>query len=62
MRTSLHWTRTDFPKIMWKSFTLVDLKHRLPENMSDQALAARKTFESPGGWAGLLAAYATKAV
>jgi len=40
--------------------TRVDLEHRLLENMGDKADAARETFDSPGGWPGLLAGYAAK--
>ena len=41
--------------------TRVELEHRLLENMRDQAEAARETFDSPGGWSGLLEAYSAKA-
>ncbi|AWI58678.1 SRPBCC family protein [Sinorhizobium fredii] len=43
-----------------ESSTRVELEHRLLENMGDKATAARETFSSPGGWPGLLAAYANK--
>jgi uncharacterized protein YndB with AHSA1/START domain len=44
-----------------EGMTRVDLEHRLLENMGANADAARETFESPGGWPGLLAMYAAKA-
>ena len=40
--------------------TRVDLEHRLLENMGDKAAAAHETFDSPGGWPGLLSAYSNK--
>ncbi|MDX0445307.1 ATPase [Sinorhizobium medicae] len=40
--------------------TQVELEHRLLETMGDKAAAARESFSSPGGWPGLLAAYAEK--
>ncbi|MBD9373592.1 SRPBCC domain-containing protein [Rhizobium sp. ARZ01] len=39
--------------------TRVELEHRLLENMGDKEAAAREAFNSPGGWPGLLAAYAS---
>jgi uncharacterized protein YndB with AHSA1/START domain len=40
--------------------TRVDFEHRLLENMGANAAAARETYDSPGGWAGLLTAYGSK--
>lgn len=41
--------------------TRVDLEHRLLENMGEAAGQARETFESDGGWSGLLARYRAEA-
>ncbi len=38
--------------------TRVDLEHRLLENMGDAAARARTSFDSPGGWGGMLERYA----
>lgn len=39
--------------------TRVDLEHRHLERLGEHAAAMREAFESPGGWSGLLAAYAS---
>ncbi len=41
--------------------TRVDLEHRLLETMGAAAATASDSFNSPGGWPGLLAAFAGKA-
>lgn len=38
--------------------TRVELEHRNLERFGDRAEAARATFESPGGWGGILEGYA----
>jgi uncharacterized protein YndB with AHSA1/START domain len=39
------------------SATRIDLEHRMLERFGDAAEKARASFDSEGGWAGLLAAY-----
>ncbi|MFG1927898.1 SRPBCC family protein [Cryptosporangium sp. NPDC048952] len=41
--------------------TRVDLVHRDLERFGDQAFAVRDTFDSPGGWPGILDAYVAAA-
>lgn len=41
-----------------RSGTRVELEHRNLERFGDQAEAVRATFESPGGWSGLLESFA----
>ena len=40
--------------------TRVDLEHRLLRNFGAKGAEMRATFESPGGWTGMLAAFATR--
>lgn len=40
--------------------TRVDLEHRLLRNFGPKNAEMRATFESPGGWSGLLAAFAER--